>query len=715
VSAASSAAASAAASAAPTAAPATEPGVTVVRGACPHDCPDTCATLTTVENGRATRIQGDPDHPFTQGFLCTKVNRYIERTYHTDRLLAPMRRVGPKGSGEFVETTWDEALSAIAERLNAIRNSAHGPQAILPYSYAGTMGYLQGESMDRRFFHLIGASKLDRTICATAGMMGMGMTVGASIGADADEVPNSDLILLWGTNTLTSNPHLWPKILEARAKGTPVICIDPIRTRTAEQCDEWIGIRPGTDAALALGMMHVLFAEGLQDDDYLARHTLGAEQLRERATEYPPERVAQITGIPAARITELARQYGKAKAAFVRINYGLQRHGGGAMAVRTIACLPAVTGHWRRPGGGVQLSSSANFAFDKQTLQREDLSPAGTRTINMSLLGQALTAPDAGVGGPPVQAMVVYNSNPAAIAPDHMEVIRGLKRDDLFVVVLEHFRTDTCEYADWILPATTQLEHWDVHLSYGHLYATLNRPAIAPIGQALPNTEIFRRLAAAMGLEHPCLTDDDVTLVKQALGSGDPKMETVTWESLTEHGWARLNVPKPYAPFAEGAFRTPSGKCEFYSERMKAMGLDPLPTFTPPHEYPESAPELAAKYPITLISSPAHQFLNSTFVNIGALQRAAREPEVALHPRDAERRGIADGAMVMVENDRGHFRARAKLREGIREGVAWAPGVWWAKLSPDGRNVNATTSQRLTDMGAGPVFYDNLVEIRLSS
>lgn len=686
---------------------------TVVRGACPHDCPDTCATLVTVEDGRATRIQGDKEHPFTQGFLCTKVNRYLERTYHADRVLTPLKRVGPKGPGaQFVEASWDEALDAVAAKLNAIRHSEFGPQSILPYSYAGTMGLLQGESMDRRFFHLIGASKLDRTICATAGMMGMRMTVGASIGADAELVPESDLIILWGTNTLTSNPHLWPKITEAKAKGTPVICIDPIRTRTAEQCDEWIAIRPGTDAALALGMMHVIFAEGLQDDDYLAQYTLGADQLRERVKEYPPVRAAEITGVSAERIVTLARQYAKAKAAFVRINYGLQRHGGGAMAVRTIACLPAVVGHWRRPAGGVQLSSSANFTFNRAALHREDLAPVGVRTINMSLLGDALTKPDAGVGGPPVKALVVYNSNPAAIAPDFLRVIEGFKREDLFVVVLEHFKTDTADYADWILPATTQLEHWDVHFSYGHLYASLNKPAIAPVGEALPNTEIFRRVAAKMGLEHECLRDDDVTLVKQALDSQAEAMQGLTFEELEKHGWLRLNLPKPYTPFAKGGFRTPSGKCEFFSQRMADMGLDPLPAFTPPHEFPENVPELAAKYPIALISSPAHHFLNSTFVNIGPLQRAVKEPEVSLHPRDAERRGLVDGQMVMVQNDVGHFVARARLREGIREGVAWAPGIWWAKLSADGRNVNAVTSQKLTDMGGGPTFYDCQVEIR---
>lgn len=690
-------------------------GPVVVRGACPLDCPDTCATLVTVEDGRATRIQGDKAHPFTQGFLCTKVNRYLERSYHPERVTVPLRRVGPKGAGRFVEATWDEALADIAARLNAIRHSADGPQAILPYSYAGTMGLLQGESMDRRFFHLLGASKLDRTICATAGITGLRMTIGASVGPDPEAVRGSDLVILWGTNTLTSNPHLWPHILEARANGAPLLCIDPIRTRTAEQCDEWIGIRPGTDAALALGLMHVIFAEGRQDDDYLARYTLGVAELRARVAEYPPEKVADITGIPAERIVALARQYASAKAAFVRINYGLQRHAGGAMAVRTIACLPAVVGHWRRAGGGVQLSSSGTFAFNTAALHREDLAPPGTRTINMSRLGDALTRPDAGVGGPPVRAMVVYNSNPAAIAPDHLAVTTGLRRDDLFLVVLEHFRTDTADYADWVLPATTQIEHWDVHRAYGHLYASLNRPAVAPIGQALPNTEIFRRLAAAMGLAHDCLRDDDHTLIRQALATTDPRMATVTWERLLEDGWVRLRVPTPYLPFAEGGFFTPSGKCEFVSARMAAMGLDPVPTYTPPYESPTSSPALAAKYPLTLISSPAHQFMNSSFVNIGPLQRAAREPEVALHPHDAERRGIREGQLVVVENDRGHFTARARLREGIREGVAWAPGIWWAKLSPDGRTVNATTSQRLTDMGEGPVFYDNLVEIRAAS
>jgi len=521
----------------------------IVRGACPHDCPDTCATLTTVEGGRAVRIAGDPDHPFTSGFLCAKVNRYLERTYHRDRLLHPLRRTGRKGSGSFVRVSWDEAIAEIADRLGEIAASSEGPQSILPYSYAGTMGLVQGSSMDRRFFHLLGASKLDRTICSMAGTVGMRMTVGANMGADAEGIPDSDLVLLWGTNTLTSNPHLWPFVLEARRRGARILGIDPVRTRTIEQCDEWLPIRPGTDAALALAMMHVLFVEGREDRDYLERYTLGADQLRERVREYSPERVATITGLPAERIAELGREFGRARAAFIRVNYGLQRHYGGGMAVRTIACLSAVTGHWRRPGGGIQLSTSGTFAFNKTALERPDLSPP-VRTINMIRLGDALGLPDAGVGGPPVRALVVYNSNPAAVAPDRNAVIRGLAREDLFTVVLEHFQTDTADYADFVLPATTQLEHWDVHFAYGHLYASLNRPAIEPLGEAKPNTEIFRLVARRMGLSHSALADDDVTLIRQAVDTSHERMQGVTFDALADRGWVRLNVPRPFLPYA---------------------------------------------------------------------------------------------------------------------------------------------------------------------
>lgn len=666
--------------------------------------------LVSVENGRAVHVAGDPDHPFTQGFLCAKVNRYLERTYHAERLARPMRRVGAKGEGRFASISWDEALGEIAQRLAEIVRSSDGPQAILPYSYAGTMGSVQGSSMDRRFFHLLGASRLDRTICSMAGTVGMRMTVGANIGADAEGIPESDLVLLWGTNTLTSNPHLWPFVLAARARGARVIAIDPLRTRTAAQCDEWIPIRPGTDGALALGLMHVLFADGLEDRDYLARYTLGEAGLRARALEYDPARVAAITGIASDRITALAREYGRARAAFIRINYGLQRHGGGGMAVRTIACLPAITGHWRRAGGGVQLSTSANFQFNKAALERPDLSPP-VRTINMIRLGEALTRPDAGVGGPPVRALVVYNSNPAAVAPDRSEVLRGLARPDLFTVVLEHFQTDTADWADIVLPATTQLEHWDLHLAYGHHYVTLNRPSIEPVAEAKPNSEIFRLLGARMGLDHPALRDDDRTLIAQALDGAGPQLEGVTLDALLERGWMRLHLPRPFLPFAEGGFPTPSGRCEFFSERMQDMGFDPLPAYVPPWESVEREPELAARYPLTLISSPAHQFLNSSFVNVATLRRAAREPELVIHPDDAALRGIRSGVSVVVHNDRGEFLAVARVEPTVRTGTVWAPSIWWGKYTRDGHNANHTTSQRETDLGHGPVFYDNLVEV----
>jgi len=666
--------------------------------------------LVTVEDGRAIRVAGDPDHPFTRGFLCAKVNRYVERTYHHDRLHTPLRRTGPKGSGRFEPISWNDALGEIADRLHAIAESSDGPQAILPYSYAGTMGLLQGSSMDRRFFHELGASRLDRTICSMAGTVGMRMTVGANIGADAEGIPQSDLVLLWGTNTLTANPHLWPFVLAARERGAPIICIDPIKTRTAAQCDEWIPIRPGTDGALALGMMHVLFAGGFEDREYLERHTLGHEALRERAAEWTPARTAAVTGLREETIVSLGVRYGNARAAFIRVNYGLQRHAGGGMAVRNIACLPAITGHWRRAGGGVQLSTSMNFTFNRSVLERPDLGPPA-RTINMIRLGEALTEPDAGVGGPPVKALVVYNSNPAAVAPDRNAVLRGLAREDLFTVVLEHFQTDTCDWADIVLPATTQLEHWDVHLAYGHHYASLNRPSIAPLGEALPNTEIFRRLAARIGMTGSWKCDDDLTLIRQALDTQSPKLQGVTFETLLERGWVRLNVPTPYLPYAEGEFSTPSGKCEFYSQRLADMGLDPLPTYTPPYESPERDPELVARYPLTLISSPAHTFLNSTFVNVTSLRRQAQEPEVLLHPADAERRGIATGMRVTVHNDRGAFAAQARVEPSIREGVVWAPSIWWGKLTGDDANANQTTSQRETDLGHGPVFYDNQVEV----
>jgi len=685
----------------------------IVRGACPHDCPDTCAMLVHVEGGRAVRVQGDPNHPVTQGFLCTKVNRYVERTYHQDRLTVPLRRVGPKGEGRFEPATWDEALDDIAARLNAIRSGPDGPQAILPYSYAGTMGMVQGGSMDRRFFHRIGASLLARTICSAAGSEGWKVTYGDRLGPSPEEAEHARFILLWGTNTLTSNPHLWPALRRARERGASIIAIDPIRTRTAAQCDRWLPIRPGTDAALALGMMHVAFRDGLADLDYLAAHTVGWEALRDRAlAEWDPARTSAVTGLGEGEIEELAGAYATVRPSFIRLNYGLQRHAGGGMAVRAISLLPAVTGAWRDLGGGATLSTSGAFKMNGPALEKPEWVPPGTRTINMVQLGDALTLPDAGVGGPPVKALVVYNSNPGAVAPDLRKVREGMKREDLFTVVLEHFQTDTADYADWVLPATTQLEHWDVHLAYGHFYVTLNRPAIDPVGQSLPNSEIFRRIAARMGLDDPELRDTDLDLIRQALSSPHPRMEGVTLERLMEDGWMRMNVPEGWRPYADPRPNTPTGKIQILAPELERLGLDPLPTYIPPAEGTGDAATADARFPLVLLSPPEHPFMNSTFVNIPALEKAAgTEAKLLLHPNEAGSRGIADGARVRAWNERGDFTAHAVVTEDVRPGVAVSYGVRWARRSEGGRTVNDTTSQRLTDMGGGAVFYDNAVEV----
>ncbi|MBB4637149.1 molybdopterin-containing oxidoreductase family protein [Longimicrobium terrae] len=683
----------------------------VVRGACPHDCPDTCAMLVHVQDGRAVRVQGDPEHPVTQGFLCTKVNRYVERTYHADRLTVPLRRVGPKGEGRFEPATWDEALDDIARRLNDIRNGPHGPQSILPYSYSGTLGQVQGGSMDRRFFHRIGASLLDRTICASAGSEGWKATYGDRMGPTPTEAEHARLILLWGTNTLTSNPHLWPALRRAREAGARLIAIDPIRTRTAAQCDEHLPIRPGTDAALALGMMHVIFRDGLQDDAYLRDHTVGAEELRIRAAEWTPARAAETTGLPAERIERLAHEFATTRPAFIRLNYGLQRHRGGGTAVRTVSLLPAVTGAWRDLGGGATLSTSGAFKLNSGALQRPDWIAPGTRTINMIRLGEALTKPDAGVGGPPVQAFIVYNSNPAAVAPDLGAVRAGLLRDDLFTVVMEHFVTDTARYADWVLPATSQLEHWDVHTAYGHLYLTLNQPSIAPVGQCLPNTEIFRRLASRMGLDDPEFADSDTDLIRQALKSDHPWLAGITFERLVQEGWVRLNAPEDFRPYADPRPNTPTGKIQILAPELAAHGIDPLPTYIPPAESAEADPERAARYPLMLLSPPEHPFMNSTFVNVPSLARAAGDTKLLLHPSEAGERGVAEGDRVRCWNDRGHFFGRAVVTEDVRPGVAVSYGVRWAMHSDGGRTVNDTTSQAVTDLGGGAVFYDNAVEV----
>jgi anaerobic selenocysteine-containing dehydrogenase len=684
---------------------------TQVRAVCPHDCPDTCALLVTVEDGVATEVKGDPDHPTTAGVLCTKVARYTERTYHPERLLHPLRRVGKKGEGKFERISWEQALDTIAVRLQDI--AARAPQAIMPYSYCGTMGLLQGESMSSRFFHQLGASLLDRTICAMAGFTGYTYTIGATIGTDVEQFQDSKLIIIWGGNPIASNLHFWIRAQEAKRRGARLIAIDPYRSLTAEKCHQHIALLPGTDAALALGMMHVLIRDELIDHDYIERYTIGFEQLKARAAEWTPERSAETCGISVDEVLGLAREYGQAaqrgEPVAIRTNYGVQRVHGGGMAVRTIACLPALVGAWRHPAGGIQLSSSGSFPANRTALQRPDLLKSPVRTLNMTTIGDDLLRASSPEFGPKIEAMIVYNANPVAIAPDSARVKQGFEREDLFTVVLEHFQTDSADYADIVLPATTQLEHVDAHLAYGHLYMMANNAAIAPLGEAKSNTEIFRLLAARMGFDDPCFSQGDDELAAQAFDGRDVRAVHFDWDSLKRKGWQKLNLPD--APFAAGGFPTPSGKCEFYSARMLADGLDPLPAYIAPYESVASNPALAAKYPLAMISPPARNFLNSTFVNVKSLRSAEGEPHLDIHPGDSAARGIADGEMVRIFNDRGSFMARARVTDKARAGLVVGLSVWWKKLSSDGKNANEVTSQRLTDMGRAPTFYDTLVQV----
>jgi len=693
-----------------------------IKAVCPHDCPDTCGIVIQVQDGRAVSLRGDRDHPFTRGFLCQKVSNYLDRVYHAQRLLYPMKRVGKKGKGEFVRISWPEAIATIARRFSEIAASPAGPQAILPYSYAGTMGKLQGSSLDRRFFHRLGASLLDRTICATAGAAGCDVTLGTRAVIDPEAVIHSRYIINWGSNTSVTNIHLWTIMHQARKLGAKIVTIDPHRSPTAARSDWWLPIRPGTDGALAMGMMHILFRDGHEDRDYLGRYCLGTEELRERVLkDYSPERVSAITGIPVADIELLTCEYAQSMRdrggpALIRLNYGLQRHGGGAMAVRTICCVPAVIGAWRHPGGGALLSTSKLSPFNTAALERPDLIPKGTRTINMVQLAEALNNE---LGPPPVMGMYVYNSNPAAVCPDQSRVLEGLRREDLFTVVHEQFQTDTADYADILLPATTQLEHFDIHSAYGHLYIQTNEPAIAPLGEAKSNNDVFRLLARAMNFEPELFEVSDVELARQSLQvNGSPAVypkreafDGVTLERLRHSGPVRLSVPKDYAPFAEGNFGTPSGKCEFFSPALAAAGKDPLPYYLPPHEDPQTKPELAQRFPLQMLCPPEASFLNSTFVNIDVLRKAAGEPTLQIHSDDAGKRSISDGQWVRIFNDRGSFRAKAVVGDMVKPGVVVSLGVWWNKYASDGVNCNTTCSTRLTDMGGGATFFDNLVEV----
>ena len=691
-----------------------KPTMQTVLGACPHDCPDTCSLLTTVQDGIAIQVQGNPAHPQTDGVLCAKVARYTERTYHPERILHPLKRVGPKGSGQFERVGWDTALSDIAQRLKTIAaSSPRGAEAVQPYSYAGTMGLVQGEAMAARFFNSLGAARLDRTICSSAGGEGLVYTLGAKVGMRVEFFAESKLILIWGSNSIASNLHFWRYAQEAKRQGAKLICIDPRKTETADKCHEHIALLPGTDAALALALVHQLVQNDWLDHDYIARYTQGWDALRERALLWPPARAALVCGVTVAQIESLARDYGtccqpggQGHNAAIRLNYGMQRTRGGGNAVRAITCLPALTGAWRHRAGGLLLSSSGTFPLNRAALERTDLLQGKTpRTINMSTIGDDLLKPASATFGPAIEALLVYNSNPVAVAPDSSKVVQGFAREDLFTVVLEHFQTDTADYADYILPATTQLEHWDIHLSYGHTDVLLNRPAIAPLGEARTNSQIFRDLGLHMGFTDPCFTDTDEAICQQACGN------SIDFNLLLQQGFAPLRWPE--APFAHGNFPSPSGTCEFFSPRLANQGQDGLPDYIENYEtsWPQDA---AAQFPLAMISPPARNFLNSTFVNVKSLRDIEGEPVLEIHPVDAASRTIQDGDVVRVFNLRGTYRCKAKVSPRARVGVVHGLGIWWRKLGLDGTNVNQLTSQKLTDMGRGPTFYDCLVQVERS-
>ena len=678
---------------------------TVVRAACPHDCPDTCAILVTVEEGRAVAVRGDPDHPPTHGALCTKVSRYVERTYHADRLLHPLRRVGPKGSGRFERIGWDEALAEAAARLAAAAGpDGRGAEAVLPYSYCGTMGLVQGESMAQRFFHRLGASRLDRTICSSAGGDALLATYGAKVGMHVERFAESRLILIWGSNPITSSVHFWTFAQAAKRAGARLWCIDPRKSETAEKCHRHVALLPGTDGALALGVMRELVVHDRLDHGYIERHVDPAwSRLRERAMAWTVERTAAVCGIPEADVRDLAHDYGTIRPAAIRLNYGMQRVKGGGNAARLIALLPCLVGAWREPAGGLLLSASGWFrdVRDDRWLTRPDLLGArAPRVVNMTTIGDDLLRPPSAAFGPRIDAVVVYNANPVAVAPESAKVAAGFAREDLYTVVLEQFMTDTARMADLVLPATTQLEHWDTHASYGHTWALVNRPAIAPLGEARSNARIFAELARAMGFDDPCFADDDEALVRAAWKEGGEQLDVAALHAL---GLARLAIPD--APFADGGFPTHDGRAI-----VDAPGLG-IADHVPNHESAVSTPELAARFPLAMISPPARNFLNSTFVNVASLRGIEGEPSLEMAPADAAARGVADGDPVRVWNDRGEIRVKAAVGGRARPGVVNGLGIWWKQLAGDGRNVNELTHQKLTDLGRGPCFYDCLVEV----
>ncbi len=682
-----------------------------IRGACALDCPDTCSWIVTVKDGEPVELRGDPSHPYTRGSLCNKVADYLTYTRSPDRILYPMRRVGPKGSGAFERISWDEATSTIAARLRDVI-AEHGAEAIWPIPGSGNMGLIQGiYGAGRRMWNVLGASRHVYNLCTMAGGFGTGYTLGDNrVGMDPETFRFSKLVLLWGANVLSTHPHLWRPILEARKNGAQVVAIDPIRTRTAAQCDSHLAPIPGSDAALALALLHVVLAEKKEDREFIDRSTVGWEAFRRRILEFSPERAATITGLSVGAIVELGKRLAESRPTGIRIGIGLQRHGGGGMAVRTISCIPGVTGDWRYPGGGVFYDTRGFFGVSWSALWRDDLAARPARALHMSRMGEVLLE----TRDPKVMALFVYGSNPAASVPNQTKVLRGLARDNLFTVVIEHVMTDTARHADIVLPATMQTEHQDLLIAYGHLYVAWNEPAAPPAGECLPTSEIFRRLARKMGLATPELYDSDETLARQILESGHPSLAGITLEELKARGFMRLNYPDPFVPFAT-SFPTRSGKLEFVSDRMAESGLDPVAGYTPAHETSQRDTALARDYPLSLVTPADHYFLNSIFANVPRQHRRAGAATLVIHPDDAAPRGIASGDEVRVGNARGSFLASADVSDRVRPGVVASTKGRWPGASKGGATINATVADRDADMGTGAVYHDNRVQVERSA
>ena len=682
--------------------------------------------LTTVRDGRAVEVRGNPDHPFTQGGLCVKVNDYENRVYSENRVLSPLRRTGAKGDAEFQPITWDEALQEISSRWQEIIRR-DGPAAIMPYSYLGTEGILNGLNVGDAFFNKLGATVAERTFCDSAAITSFFMTCGPTAAVDPESFVHSKYIILWAINTISNNLHHWPFIAEAQRRGAKVVVIDPVATRTAKQADWHLPIQPGTDAALALAMINVIIEEDLVDHDYVAKYTVGYDELKERASGFTPDRVAAITGISAGDIRVLAREFATTQPSVIRMGVAIERNSSGGNAVRAMACLPGLAGSWRHCGGGILHMPIWAFPMKWDDLSRPDWIPEGTPVINQWRLGPALL----GELDLKVNSLFVYNSNPAVVAPEQDKILRGLAREDLFTVVSEHFITDTARYADIVLPATTQLEQFDLMFSWGHLYLTLNEPAVEPLGEAVPNTELFRRLAAAMGFDDPFWKRSDEQMAVDALDWSSPVLEGIDLAGLRQTGFARLKVGSPddFVPHREGNFPTPSGKLEFkssmaevgnmvlplfrqgYAAMQSGEALDPLPNYIPRNESPDTNPALAARYPLSMVSPKSHAFLNSSFGNLRTQMRHSGEQMVMIHPADAGQRGIADGGEVRVFNDRGNFHAVARVTDDARQGVVVAPMGYWAKGSRNGYTVNAINPPAFADYGNAPTFSDTLVEV----